>query len=105
MIHDPKLRFALAIVLGRLHTAHGDKRCGCGPCAHWVATAARRAGVPRARLEAALPPAAKPEPPQRRRPRAMQTRICESGTIRPRGQDTDPQAGLTALLSRLHHSA
>lgn len=104
MVQDPKVRFALAIVMGRLHEAHGDKRCGCGPCAHWVAVAARRAGIPRDRLEAALPPAAKPEPPRRRRPRPMQVRICESGSVRLRGQDVDPWEGLAELLSRLHGS-
>lgn len=56
MAQDPEVRFALAIVAGRLHTANGDRRCGCGPCAHWVAIAAHRAGIPREYLESALPP-------------------------------------------------
>lgn len=103
-MQDPKVRFARAILSGRLHSAHGDKRCGCGPCAHWVAMAARRVGIPRDRLETALPPAAKPEPPRRRKPRPMQARICESGSVRLRGQDVDPQAGLAVWLSRLHGS-
>ena len=74
MVQDPKLRFALALCVGRLHKAHGDKRCGCGPCAHWVAVAAKWAGVPRQRLEAALPAPAKPEPRRRRRPQSMRGR-------------------------------
>jgi hypothetical protein len=53
MGEEGRLRFALAILTGRLHQAVGDKRCGCGKCAHWVAVAARRAGVPREHLEAA----------------------------------------------------
>lgn len=101
MVEDRKIRFALAIVQGRLHTAQDGKRCGCGPCAHWVATAARRAGVSRARLEEALPPAAKPEP-RRRRPKPMRTRICDSGSVRLRGRDLDPQTGLAVLLARFH---
>src|SRR5262249_34835888 len=102
MVQDPKIRWALALVAGRLHKAEGGKRCGCGPCAHRVATAARIAGVPRKRLEAALPPVAKPEPRRPRRPRGMQVQICESGSIRVRGRDVEPQEGLAVLLGRLH---
>ena len=104
MVQDPKVRFALALVAGRLHKANGDKRCGCGPCAHWVATAARRAGVSRDRLESALPPAAKPEPRRPRTRQRMQARICDSGSIRLRGRDANPGEGMALLLSRLHHS-
>lgn len=103
MSKDPKLRFALALVTGRLHRAQGDKRCGCGPCAHRVALAARLAGVSRDRLEAALPPAAKPQPPRRRRrPQAMQVQICEAGAVRVRGRDVTQQEGLAVLMTRLH---
>ncbi len=104
MVQDPNVRFALAIVAGRLHTANGNKRCGCGPCAHWVAIAARRAGIPREHLESALPPAAKPEPARRRKPQRLQARICDSGTVQLRGRDVDPQEGLALLLRRLHGS-
>lgn len=105
MSEDSKLRFALALVTGRLHKAQGDKRCGCGPCAHRVALAARQAGVSRKRLEAALPPAAKPEPPRRRRrPEPMRVQICESGAISVRGRDIDQQQGLAVLLTRLHRA-
>ncbi|WP_006246338.1 hypothetical protein [Mycolicibacterium tusciae] len=103
-MQDPKLRFALAIVAGRLHKANGDKRCGCGPCAHWVAVAAYRAGIPRGHLESALPPAAKPKPAHRHKPERLQVRICDSGTVKLRGQDVDPQEGLALLLRRLHDS-
>jgi hypothetical protein len=61
MVEDGRLRFALTLIEGRLHKAVGDKRCGCGQCSHWIAFAARRSGVTRESLEAALPPPAKPE--------------------------------------------
>lgn len=101
MMKESKLKFAVAIVESRTHKAVGGKRCGCGPCAHWVALAARWAGVPRKRLVAELPLAAKPE---RRRPRPqhkLRARICDSGTVRVRGRDIDPQEGLAILLSRI----
>jgi hypothetical protein len=101
---ERRLQFALALIEGRLHKAVGDKRCGCGPCAHWVAVAARRAGISRDRVEAALPPAAKPQPRRSRAPRRESARICESTTIRVRGEDVDPQQGLAILLARLHDS-
>jgi hypothetical protein len=104
MVEDPKLRFALALCVGRLHKAQGDKRCGCGPCAHWIAVAAKWAGVPRKRLESALPAPAKPEPGRRRRPRSMRVQICESGAISVRGRNIDQQEGLAVLFSRLHDS-
>ena len=102
MVQDPKVQLALALVAGRLHKAQGDKRCGCGPCAHRVALAARHAGIPRERLLAALPPAAKPESRRPRQPRHMHVRICESGSIRVRGRDVEPQEGVAVLLRRLH---
>lgn len=77
---------------------------GCGPCAHWVAIAAHRAGIPREHLESALPPAAKPEPARRRKPQRLQARICDSGTVQLRGRDVDPQEGLALVLRRLHGS-
>ncbi|MGA5541364.1 hypothetical protein ACPCIR_05880 [Mycobacterium sp. NPDC051198] len=55
-----RIEFAVAQLQGRLHTAAGDKRCGCGPCGYWVARAARSAGISRQTLEAHLAPAAKP---------------------------------------------
>lgn len=61
MAEDDRLRFALTLIKDRLHKAVGDKRCGCGQCSHWIAVAARRSGVTRERLEAPLPPPAKPE--------------------------------------------
>jgi len=103
MVEDGKIRFALALLEGRLHKAVGDKRCGCGPCAHWVAVAALHAGVPRESLEAALPPAAKPQRGRRRASRAWTVRICDSGTVRVRGRNVDSQEGLAILLSRLSH--
>jgi hypothetical protein len=102
-VDEDRLRFALALIEGRLHKAVGDKRCGCGQCAHWIAIAARRAGVTREDLEAALPAAAKPERPRSRAPREWRVRICDSGTIRVRGRDVDWQEGLAILLARLHH--
>jgi hypothetical protein len=99
MVEDRRLRIALALLEGRLHKASGAKRCGCGPCAHWVAVAARRAGISRGRLEAALPPVAKPEPRRRMASRQGRVRICESSTIRVRGRDVDPREGF-AILSR-----
>ena len=101
-----RLSFALALVEGRLHKAVGDKRCGCGQCAHWVTVAARRAGLARAELEAALAPVAKPEPrakSRRRTPSPTRVRVCDSATIRLRGCDVDPVEGLAILLARLHH--
>lgn len=89
MEQDKRIAFALGQLKGRLHTATGDKRCGCGQCRYWVAMAARAAGVSRQRLEGHLPQAAKPERP-RRKPRPMTARIGESGS------------GVALLLSRLH---
>jgi hypothetical protein len=97
-----RVRFALALMEGRVHKAVGDKRCGCGKCAHWVAVAAERAGLRREDLVAVLPPAAKPQRGRPRAPRTLQVRICDSGTIRVRGRDVDPQEGLAILLERLH---
>jgi hypothetical protein len=102
MIEDRKLRLAMALVEGRLHKAVGGKRCGCGPCAHWVAVAARQAGVPREQLAAVLPPAARLEPRRSRSPRSMQARICDSATISVRGGDVTAQEGMAILLTRLH---
>jgi hypothetical protein len=102
MVDKGKLRFALALIEGRLHPAVGGKRCGCGACAHWVAVAARRAGLPLEDLQAALPPAAKPRSKRPRTPRPWSVRICDSGTIRVRGRDVEPQEGLAILLARLH---
>jgi Vault protein inter-alpha-trypsin domain len=102
MAQDGRLRFALTLVEGRLHKAVGDKRCGCGQCSHWIAFAAQRSGVTRERLEAALPPPAKPER-RRSQPRRPGVRICDSATVRVRGRDVDPQEGLALLLERLHH--
>ena len=103
MVEEGRLRFALGLIEGRLHKAVGDKRCGCGPCAHWVAVAAQRAGVPREQLEAALPPAAKPQRMRSRPVRTWRVPICDSGTIRVRGHDVDAQEGLAILFARLHH--
>ena len=97
-----RVRFALALIEGRLHKAVGDKRCGCGKCAHWVTVAAQRAGLRREDLEAALPPAAQTAAPRPRVARTWQVPICESGTVRVRGRDVDPQQGLAILLERLH---
>jgi hypothetical protein len=102
MVEDRRLRFALTLIQGRLHKAVGDKRCGCGQCSHWIAVAAQRSGVPRERLEAALPAAAKPQRGRSRTPRAG-VQICDSATIRVRGRDVDPQEGLALLFKRLHH--
>jgi len=99
---DNKVQQAKAFVEGRLHTAAGEKRCGCGPCAHWVAIAARRAGIRREQLEAALAPPARAERPQRRRPSPTGVRICDSATIRVRGRQAEHGEGLAALLDRLH---
>ena len=103
MVEDGKLRFALALLEGRLHKAVGGKRCGCGKCAHWVVVAAQRAGLAREVLEAALPQAARPQRPRPRAARGWSVQICESAAIRVRGRDIDPQQGLAILLSRLHH--
>lgn len=89
MEKDKRIAFALGQLKGRLHTASGDKRCGCATCRYWVVLAARAAGVPLQRLESHLPPAAKPERPRRRR-RPMTARIGESGS------------GVAFLLARLH---
>lgn len=103
MVEQDKLRVAMALIKGRLHTAVGDRRCACGQCAHQVAMAARRAGVSRQQLEAALAPVAKPDRlRQPRRPAPMQARICDSSTIRPRGHEGDRAEGISAFLSRLH---
>lgn len=99
-----RLQFALAHLEGRLHKAVGDKRCGCGPCRYWVARAARAAGIPRAQLEAELPAPAKLESRRSRRPAPMRARICDSGSVRVRGTDIDPQQGLVVLLTRLHNA-
>lgn len=73
MEQDKRIAFALDQLKGRLHTATGDKRCGCEQCRYWVAMAARAAGVSRQRLESHLPQAAKPERSQRI-PRPMTAR-------------------------------
>lgn len=101
------VEIALALIEGKLHRAVGDKRCGCGACAYWIVRAARTVGISRSSLEAALPPAAKPEPHGRRgrrAPGASRARICEAGTFRVRGRDVDAQQGLGMLLARLHES-
>ena len=67
MMDEGKVRFALALLEGRLHKAVGGKRCGCGACGHWVAVAARHAGLTREELAAVLPA---PATPTRRRGRA-----------------------------------
>lgn len=90
MEQDKRIAFALAQLVGRLHTATGDKRCGCGPCRHWVAIAAKAAGVSRERLESHLLPPAKADR-HRCRPRPMTSRIGESGS------------GIDMMLRRLHH--
>jgi len=106
MGENTRIQIAVALTEGRLHKAVGDKRCGCGPCAHQVAMAARRAGVTREQLEAALPPAARPEPrPRRQRRRESLVRISESCSLRVRGRDADPREGLALLLERLHRSS
>lgn len=94
---------AIALTEGRLHRAVGHKRCGCGPCAHQITVAARQAGVRREQLEAALPPAARPQPrPRRQRRRESLVRISDSCTVRVRGCDVQPHEGLALLLGRLH---
>ena len=104
MVEQDKLQVAMALIKGRLHTAVGEKRCGCGQCAHQVAMAARRAGVSRQRLEAALAPVAKAERPRHARRQApLQARICDASTIRPRGHEGDRAAGISAFMSRLHN--
>ncbi len=103
MVEQDRLRFAVALLKGRLHRAVGEKRCGCGQCAHWVSVAAQRAGVTRKELEAALPPAAKPQRTRSRAARQWRVRICDSSTIRVRGRDIDSQEGLAVLLARLYH--
>ncbi len=103
MVEQGRLRFALALIEGRLHQAVGEKRCGCGQCAHWVSVTAQRAGVTREELEAALPPAAKPQRARSRAAREWRVRICDSSTIRVRGRDIDSQEGMAILLARLHH--
>lgn len=89
MEKDKRIAFALDQLKSRLHTASGDKRCGCGTCRYWVVLAARAAGLPLQRLESHLPPAAKPERTRGRR-RPMTARIGESGS------------GVAFLLARLH---
>jgi hypothetical protein len=102
MTEEDRLKFALALIKGRLHKAVGEKRCGCGQCAHWVTVAAKHAGVRRAHLVAALPPAAKPQRASRRARQPWRVRICDSTTIRIRGRDVDEGEGLAILISRLH---
>lgn len=80
MVEDGRLRFALTLIEGRLHKAAGDKCSGCGQCSHWIAVAARRSGVTREHLEAALPPPAKP---QRRRSRLARPGAYGSATRSP----------------------
>ncbi|MCF6389371.1 hypothetical protein L2K20_20555 [Mycobacterium sp. MBM] len=89
MEQDKRIAFALDQLKGRLHSATGDKRCGCGPCRHWVGMAAKAAGVSPERLESHLPPPAKPGR-HRCRPRPMTSRIGESGS------------GIDMMLRRLH---
>ncbi|WNG81157.1 hypothetical protein C6A86_023660 [Mycobacterium sp. ITM-2016-00316] len=101
MEQDKRIAFAVAQLKGRLHTAAGDKRCGCGQCGHWVAQAAHSAGISRLTLGANMPLAAKLQPHRRRTRRPMVSRICENSTIRARGSD-EPAAGIALLLSRLH---
>ncbi len=108
MRENTRIQIAVALTAGRLHQAVGDKRCGCGPCAHQVAMAARRAGVRREQLEAALPPAARPEPRQRRNQRTRRNstvRLSEACTLRVRGGDIDPQEGMALLQERLHRTS
>ncbi|OBJ98307.1 hypothetical protein A5746_12995 [Mycolicibacterium conceptionense] len=100
MGHNNRITFAIAQLQGRLHTAVGDKRCGCGLCGYWVARAARSAGTSRQTLEAHLAPAAKPRR-HRRASRPLTSRICDSSTIRARGSE-DLGEGIALLLSRLH---
>lgn len=100
MGQDKRIAFAIAQLQGKLHTAAGDKRCGCGPCGHWVARAARSAGISRQSLEAHLGPAAKPQTRRATR-RPLTSRICDSSTIRPRGSD-EVGTGIALLLNRLH---
>lgn len=105
MGENTRIEKAIALTEGRLHTAVGDKRCGCGPCAHQVAMAARRAGVTQEQLQAALPPAARPEPgARRRRPGGPLGPISESCTVRMRGRGADPREGVALLAERLHSS-
>ncbi len=104
MVEDRKMRFAVAIVEARTaeHQARGEKRCGCGACAHWVIMAAHWTGVDRAKLVAALPEPAKAATQRRRVQRGLRVQICESGTVRFRGSDAGEAAGLALLLGRLH---
>ncbi|RUP25857.1 MAG: hypothetical protein EKK51_31505 [Mycolicibacterium sp.] len=95
-----RTEYALALVEGRLHKAVGDKRCGCGACAHQVAMAARRAGITAADLAAALAPVAKAERPRTRTNGQSRVLICDSATVRSRGDRVGE--GLAALLARLH---
>ena len=101
-MEEGRLRFALTLIEGRLHKAVGDKRCGCGPCAHWVTVAAQRAGVRREDLVAALPPVARQRRQRRAAPRRWRVPICDSSSIRVRGRDVDEGEGLALLLARLH---
>lgn len=89
MEQDKRIAFAVDQLEGRLHTATGDKRCGCGPCRHWVGMASKAAGVSRQRLESHLLPPAKADR-HRRRPRPITSRIGESGS------------GIDMMLRRLH---
>lgn len=107
MRENSRIEIAVGLTRGRLHRAVGEKRCGCGPCAHQVVMAARRAGVTREQLEAALSPVARPEPRPRRKDRTRRNstvRFSEACTLRVRGRDVDPQEGLALLLERLHRT-
>ncbi|MFT3662133.1 MAG: hypothetical protein QM809_12255 [Gordonia sp. (in: high G+C Gram-positive bacteria)] len=105
MVQKHGMRYAKAIVEARTsaHRAAAGKRCGCGPCRHWVAVAAYWAGVPRGELEAALAETAEAERPQRGpAPRRMRAQICDTATVRPRGTAGGDAAGLAILFDRLH---
>ena len=102
MVEERRVRFAVNLLKGRLHRAVGGKRCGCGACAHWVAMAARRAGIPREQLEAALAPAAAAQKRPSRRLQPMRVKISESSTFRVRGREVTGHEGLAMLLTRFH---
>jgi len=97
-----RIEYAQALLQGRLHRAAGDKRCGCGACAHQVAVVARRAGITSAELVAAMEPVAKPDSARSRGRAESRVRICDSATIRRRGADA-PE-GMAVFLARLHDS-
>lgn len=103
MLQDSRISFGLARLAGRLHRAAGDKRCGCGQCAWWVALAANAAGVSRQQLEDRLPPPARSE--RKRRPvRPMTARIGDAGAFRVRGAAGTDDNGILLMLSRLHQT-